>query len=96
MEIGKVKQSDTIGKLKYDNVYVLDSMGCNFQDKLLKYVLDNEIMDDKHNTNLFIEKWIKIKNQTWRNGKHYLKTVGYKIFEKVGEVDVGVDITPKK
>ena len=31
----EIKQSDTIGKLKYDKVYILDSMGDNFQDKLL-------------------------------------------------------------
>ena len=36
MKIGEIKQSDTIGKLKYDNVYVLDSMGDKLQDKLLK------------------------------------------------------------
>ena len=36
MEIGGIKQSDTIGTLKYDNVYVLDIMGDNLQDKLLK------------------------------------------------------------
>ena len=35
MEIGEIQQSDTIGKLKYDKVYILDSMGDNFQDKLL-------------------------------------------------------------
>ena len=36
MKIGEIKQSDTIGKIKYDNVYVLDSMGDKLQDKLLK------------------------------------------------------------
>ena len=41
MEIGEIKQSDTIGKLKYNNVYILDSMCDNYQDKLQNNVLDN-------------------------------------------------------
>ena len=31
MEAGEIKQSHTIGKFKDDNLYILDSMGDNFQ-----------------------------------------------------------------
>ena len=39
MEIIEIKPIDTIGKLTYDNINVLGSMGDNFQEKLLNNVL---------------------------------------------------------
>ena len=36
IKIVEIKQSDTIVELKYDNVNVLDIMGVNFQEKILK------------------------------------------------------------
>ena len=36
MEIWEIIQSNTIGKLKYYNVNILDIMGDDFQDKLIK------------------------------------------------------------
>ena len=36
IEIGGIKQNDTIGTLKYNNLYVLDIICDNVQDKLLK------------------------------------------------------------
>ena len=63
MKIGYIKQSDTIWKLKDDKVYVLDSMGENFQDELLKNVLDHYKKDGEHNAKHFvIDKWSIRKN----------------------------------
>ena len=36
METIEMKQSDTIGELKDDHLYVLDGVGDNFHDRLLK------------------------------------------------------------
>ena len=36
IKIGEIKQSETIRKLKDDNVYLLNIMSDNFQDELLK------------------------------------------------------------
>ena len=36
MEIGEIKYSNKIGKLKDNNEYILDIMGDNFQYSLLK------------------------------------------------------------
>ena len=42
IETEEIKWSDKIGKYKDDNVYVLDSMGNNFQEKLFKSVMDKK------------------------------------------------------
>ena len=44
MEIIEIKPIDTIGKLTYDNINVLGSMGDNFQEKLLNNVLKKIII----------------------------------------------------
>ena len=45
MKTGEMKQSDTIGKLKDDNLCTLDSMDNNFQEKLIKmFWMTNTIM----------------------------------------------------
>ena len=45
MKTGEMKQSYTIGKLKDDNLYTLDSMDNNFQEKLIKmFWMTNTIM----------------------------------------------------
>ena len=36
MEMGEIKQINTIRRFKYNKLYVLDIMGGNFQYKLLK------------------------------------------------------------
>ena len=51
MEIGEIKQSDKIGKLKYGKVYILNSMGDNFQGELKKHILAHEKKYDEHNVN---------------------------------------------
>ena len=41
MERGEIKQSDNIGKLKDDNIYILYIMGKNLQETLLKHIMYN-------------------------------------------------------
>ena len=42
MKIGEIKHSAKIGKLNYDNEYVLNNKGATLQDGLLNTVLGNE------------------------------------------------------
>ena len=51
-----------IGKLKYDNVYLLNGMSDNFQYKFLRNVLDHDKKDDEH-----IAKVLSLTNELQDN-----------------------------
>ena len=58
LDVGGIKHGGKTVELKYDDNCLLDNKGDNFQDKLLKNVLDNEKKNGKQNA-----KILSLKNE---------------------------------